>query len=118
MKTTPVSLIVVAAAALAWMAAPALAGPKGGIRGGPGFGSRGHGAGAPQGTHGRGAEQRPAKPTAAHPAPKGDGDNQHGNKGGECRGLARAAQVAGEHGQEGRETASQHAAEQEQGGCD
>jgi hypothetical protein len=34
-------------------------------------------------------------------------DNQHSNKGGKLRGLDRADEVAGEHGDKGRDTAEQ-----------
>src|ERR1700730_3674047 len=51
--------------------------------------------------------------TGHHGGTKGRGhhldgsDTQHGNKGGAMRGLDRADQVAGSHGEEGRENASQ-----------
>lgn len=44
-----------------------------------------------------------AGPTEIQPA-----DNPHSNKGGELRGLDRARQVAGEHGQQGRGKAGKH----------
>lgn len=46
-----------------------------------------------------------AMPDASTSPPASSGTNGQGNKGGQLRGLDRADQVAGQHGQQGRETA-------------
>jgi hypothetical protein len=46
-----------------------------------------------------------AKPNIPTPPPASSGKNEQSNKGGQLRGLDRADQAAGEHGQQGRETA-------------
>jgi hypothetical protein len=46
--------------------------------------------------------------TKGHGHKHGAAANSHSNKGGAERGLTRANQVAGEHGEEGRENASAH----------
>ena len=46
-----------------------------------------------------------ATPDASAPLPASSGTNGQGNKGGQLRGLDRADQAAGQHGQQGRETA-------------
>ncbi len=106
------SLVIgLTAAVFVWTVAPALAGPRGGFPGGHGSGPVG---GFP-GSHGPGGavDQDPA-----HNAAKGQSDNPHSNKGGECRGLTRAEQVASSQGKnEGLKTAAEHAAEEAQEAC-
>jgi hypothetical protein len=46
-----------------------------------------------------------ARPHVPNPPPASSGKNEQSNKGGLLRGLDRADQAAGEHGQQGRETA-------------
>lgn len=46
-----------------------------------------------------------ATPDVPTPPPASSGKNEQGNKGGQLRGLDRADQAAGQHGQQGRETA-------------
>ena len=46
-----------------------------------------------------------ATPDASAPPPASSGTNGQANKGGQLRGLDRADQAAGQHGQQGRETA-------------
>jgi hypothetical protein len=46
-----------------------------------------------------------ARPHVQTPPPASSGKNEPSNKGGQLRGLDRADQAAGEHGQQGRETA-------------
>jgi len=46
-----------------------------------------------------------ATPDASAPPPALPGKNERSNKGGQLRGLDRADQAAGQHGQQGRETA-------------
>lgn len=48
------------------------------------------------------AQVMPDVPT---PPPASSGKNEQANKGGQLRGLDRADQAAGQHGQQGRETA-------------
>ena len=96
------------AAVLVWTVAPALAGPRGGFPGGHGTGPVG---GFPGG-HGPGGVMD------QDPASRGKSDNPHSNKGGECRGLTRAEQVASTEGKsEGLKTAAEHAAEEAQEAC-
>jgi hypothetical protein len=95
--------ITIGAAALSmvsWMATPVFAGHN----------PMGHGNG-----HGHevGISGVSTRGTGHHGGTKGHGhldasDNTHGNKGGTLRGLDRADQVAGSHGEEGRENASAH----------
>lgn len=46
-----------------------------------------------------------ATPDVPTPPPASSGKNEQSNKGGQLRGLDRADQAAGQHGQQGRETA-------------
>jgi hypothetical protein len=82
---------------LAWIATPALAGhnPLG----------QGHGHGHGAGFSAGGGHQQGAGGSGHH---KGVSDSPHSNKGGALRGLNRANQVAGPHGEEGRENAAAH----------
>ena len=99
-KTT---LIAAALSMISWMSAPAFAGHN----------SMGHGN-----DHGHGHEVGisgvPTGGTGHRGGTKGHGhhldgsDNTHSNKGGALRGLKRADQVAGSHGEKGRENASAH----------
>jgi len=80
------------ALALVVTVAPALAGPSGGrSHGAPSLGK-----GPSVGKH------HTKKPKDLTPK---DEPGEHGNKGGEVRGLDRADEVAGEHGLKGRENA-------------
>jgi len=57
------------------------------------------------GTAGTAIDQGKAKTAKKDKKKEAD---QHSNKGGELRGLNRADEVAGEHGDRGRDTASEH----------
>jgi len=96
--------IPLAAAALSmmsWMSTPVFAGHN----------SLGHANG-----HGHkvGTSEVSTEGTGHHGGTKGHGhhhdasDNTHSNKGGALRGLDRANQVAGSHGEDGRDNASAH----------
>jgi hypothetical protein len=95
--------ITFAAAAIAmmsWMSTPAFAGHKNQASG------HGHGH--------KGDISDTFTEGGGHKGGKGHGHHSHashsthGNKGGETRGLDRANEVAGSHGEEGRENASAH----------
>ena len=101
MRSSRITLAAAALSMISWMSTPALAGHnplghghshghKAGISGGSTEGTGHHG-----GTKGHGHQL-------------GAGDNTHSNKGGELNGLDRANQVAGPHGEAGRENASGH----------
>jgi hypothetical protein len=81
---------------ISWATTPASAGHN------PFSQGHGHGTGYFGGSashhHGNGGGRH-------HPEASG---NPHSNKGGELRGLDRADQVAGSHGEEGRENAEAH----------
>ena len=85
---------------ISWMSTPAFAGHN----------SLGQGHGHKAGISGVFTEEG----TGHHGGTKGHGhqhgawDNTHSNKGGALHGLDRANQVAGSHGEEGRENASAH----------
>ena len=96
--------ITIGAAALSvmsWMSTPVFAGHN------PMGHGNGHG-------HAAGISGVSTAGTGHHGGTKGHGhhvdgsDHPYGNKGGAMRGLDRADQVAGSHGEEGRENASAH----------
>ncbi len=99
MRSNRITLAAAALSMISWMSTPALAGHN----------PLGHGHG-----HGAGISGGSTKGTGHHGGTKGHGhqlsagDNTHSNKGGAQRGLDRANQVAGSHGEEGRENASAH----------
>lgn len=115
MTTIRMLAIAVAAAVFLWTTAPALAGPGGGRPSGLGHGGPPVGRGQSEAVKGgvkgdkgkapdvEADEQQARKPTGQ--TDKDAADNPHSNKGGELRGLDRADEVAGEHGDEGRDTA-------------
>lgn len=101
MKMKSGKLVAVAAglSMVLWVATPALAGHGNGRGNAFGFGkSEKHGGGHAFGkAEKHGGEHK-----------YGDPLNQHGNKHGQYRGLERANEVAGAHGQEGRNDAAAH----------
>jgi len=67
------------------------------------------GGGGPPSAAGGGQERSMDRPRADADKDRDDikKDNKHSNKGGEVRGLNRADEVAGAHGDKGRDTAAQ-----------
>jgi hypothetical protein len=100
MRSNRTTLVAAALAMISWMSTPAFAGHN------P---SHGHGHGHEAGTFGESTKGTSHhNGTKSHGHKHGAGDNTHSNKGGTERGLDRANQVAGSHGEEGRENASAH----------
>ena len=96
MRSKKAPTVVTAFSILALAALPALAG----------HGSNGKGHG-----HGKGATEVEDSGGGHHHGGKGhhhSSANSHSNKGGELQGLNRANEVAGPHGEEGRENAASH----------
>jgi len=99
MRSSGITLAAAALSMISWMSTPALAGHN----------PLGHGHG-----HKAGISGVSTGSTGHHGGTKGHGhqlsagENAHGNKGGELKGLDRANQVAGPNGEEGRENASGH----------
>jgi hypothetical protein len=84
MRSSKITFVAAVLASIAWLSAPAFAGHNTSTH-----------------VHGHGG-------TKSHGHKHGAEDNTHSNKGGAQRGLDRANQVAGSHGEEGRENASAH----------
>jgi len=96
MRSKKSSIAVTAFSIVALAALPAFAG----------HGSNGKGHG-----HGKGATEIEDSEGGHHHGGKGhhhSSANSHSNKGGELHGLNRANEVAGPHGEEGRENAASH----------
>jgi hypothetical protein len=103
MLLNKITLIAAALSMLSWMSTPVFAGHN------PSHGN-GHGHG-----HKAGTSEGSAKGNGHHGGTKTShghhqdaSDNTHSNKGGAQRGLDRANQTAGSHGEEGRDNASAH----------
>jgi len=99
MRSSRIGILAGIIAMLAWASTPVLAGHNNGHN----HGHKGEMSDGSHGVHG--------KKGHGHKQESVDNDsleNEHGNKGGAERGLDRANEVAGEHGEEGRENASSH----------
>jgi hypothetical protein len=97
MRSSRIGLAAGILAMMAWASTPVFAGHD------KGHGHKSEMSGSSHGKHG--------KKGHGHHEETDDNDsfeNHHSNKGGAERGLDRANEVAGEHGEEGRENASKH----------
>ena len=100
MRSSRLTLAAAALSMISWMSTPALAGHNS-------LGD-GHGHGHNSEIFGASTKGPGHDGTKGHGHKHGAWDNTHSNKGGAQRGLDRANQVGGSHGEEGRENASAH----------
>ncbi|MGH7914223.1 MAG: hypothetical protein ACREPW_06190 [Candidatus Binataceae bacterium] len=99
MSFNKITLAAAALSMMSWMATPVFAGHN------PLDHGHGHKAEI-SGTSTKGTSHH--RGTKGHGNPLSASDNTHSNKDGATRGLDRANQVAGSHGEKGRENASAH----------